>query len=234
MDSVADVILEIEATRFFLMNLSTTDIIIGSVLTLLALAALLAVSIFMVIANRSSRVLGAFATVAALAGMIAQWVCVIACNSIHKKIDGIFDSLIFFFEYIMSYNSIPFNPGTLLLQLFTPKMILCMATVILLPVVFYVGMILMAVYSGRQLSSPKKGFAVVAMILSIAYAALQFLGFLSPAFVIWPKPVLQLVWTVIYNGLLILPALLLAVQGIFVMVDNKKKKAQPSAENAEE
>ena len=194
--------------------MDNTQLIIGSVLTLLSAIALLALCVFVLIAIKRGRVFGIFACLAYVFGMIVQWLNVIS-NALSGRAR---------WEYVTTHDIRDIS--SLIRFMLTEEPLIYLIISMFLSVIFCVCVILMAVYCGMQLQSPKKGFAIAAMILVIAYGALQFLGLFSPVFAIYPKAVVQLIWTVIYNGLLTLPALLLAFQGIFVMIDNKKKKAR--------
>ena len=223
----------LEIVHRFLLALSVTDIIIGSVITAVSVAVLLGLAIFTLIANKHARIFGIFAWIGAIVGMITQWLFVVNCNVVHEQARLFLWQAINFLRFLSIYGEPPYDPQRLTAGLTNPTLIVTLVIASLLPWVFYTCMILMAVYSGRQLKSAKKGFAVAAMILFICHAAMFFVGMISPVFFLWPNSIVQLIWTAIYNGLLILPALLLAVQGIFVIIDNKKKQAEILANTVE-
>ena len=201
----------LDETSKSMLLMSNTELIIGSALTLLSVAMLLALCVFTLIAIRRGRVYGIFACLAYVFGMIVQWVAVIV-HVLSCRVR---------WEYLITHNAS--DLGALISFMFTGAPMVYLIVSLCLGAIFCVCATLMAVYCGLQLKSVKKGFSIAALILVIAPCALQILGIFSPIFAIYPKPVLQLIWTAVYNGLLILPALLLAAQGIFVMIDNKKK-----------
>ena len=209
----------------FLLGLNTVHIIIASVIAALSAVIMLGLAVFTLIANKRARIFGIFAWIGAVAGIITQWLYLLVCNAFHGYVRSLVYQAFVFYLHWDETGTFPTEYTYLFEGFFNTTTIVLMVASVVLSLAFCVCMILMAVYSGRQLKSTKKGFAAAAMVLSIVYAALHLLGLLTPVFV-YPIPVLQLIWTAVYNGLLTLPALLLAVQGIFVMIDNKKKKAR--------
>ena len=222
------------AARERLLIMDNVHIIIGSVLTALSVLVLVGLLVFVLVANKKARGMGIIATVLYSLGLLTGWGTVLTVTIMHKTV--LFD----YFSYILPGFVIMLEMGRiegenvlkLFLQFFGDTWYFLLITAVL-SVFFYLGSVMMTVYSGKQMKAAKKGFAVTAFILLLGSLVLQFLGFYFPVFTLWPQQTVQLVWTVIYNGIYTLPALLLAIQSIFVIVDNRKKRAEELANTVE-